>query len=130
MWTERGRATTAKVEAHFLDGPAPAGLAVTRNTYGAGTAWYVATRLDADGWERLLGSVLIEAGVAAVVPGAPAGLEAVRRRSEDGSWLFLLNHGAEDAMVAARGHDLLTGEAVDGTATVAAGGVAVLRESP
>ena len=130
VWTERGRATTAKVEAHFLDGPAPAGLAVTRNTYGAGTAWYVATRLDADGWQRLLGSILTEAGVTAVVPGAPDGLEAVRRRGEDGSWLFLLNHGAEDAVVAASGHDLLTGEAVDGTATVAAGGVAVLRESP
>jgi beta-galactosidase len=130
VWSERGRATTATVEARFVDGPAASGPAVTRNDFGKGTAWYVATRLDADAWERLLGSALTQAGVAAVVPGAPPGLEAVRRRGEEGSWLFLLNHGTADAVVEAAGHELLTGQAVEDRVTVAAGGVAVVRERP
>jgi beta-galactosidase len=128
VWAERGRATTASVVAAFADGPAAGSPAVTRNATDSGVAWYVATRLDPDGWDRLLGSVADEAGVPAVVPGAPVGLEAVRRRNGSDSWLFLLNHRTDDATVTAHGLDLLTSTGVDGAITVPAGGVAVVRE--
>jgi beta-galactosidase len=128
VWTERGRVTTASALATFADGPSAGSPAVTRNGVGNGTAWYVATRLDPDAWDRFLGSIADDAAVPAVVPDAPAGLEAVRRRSEGGSWLFLLNHRDEDATVTATGRELLTGADVDGTITVPAGGVAVVRE--
>jgi beta-galactosidase len=129
VWAERGRPTTASVLASFTDGPEAGSPALTRAAAGAGSAWYVATRLDADDWERLLGSIADEAGVAAVVPGAPAGLEAVRRSTADASWLFLLNHRGDDVTVPAHGRDLLTGTDAEGSITVPAGGVAVVRES-
>lgn len=61
-------------------------------------------------------------------PGAPAGVEGVRRGGSDASWLFLLNHADAPHTVAARGVDLLTGACIDGTVTLPAGGVAVVRE--
>jgi beta-galactosidase len=128
VWTERGRVTTASAVATFADGPAAGSPAVTRNAVGDGTAWYVATRLDPDAWDRLLASIVDEAAVPAVVPDAPVGLEAVRRRSADGSWLFLLNHRDDDVTVTAQGRELLSGTDLDGTITVPAGGVAVVRE--
>src|SRR3954469_297701 len=89
VWSERGRATTAEVVATYEDGPAVGSPAITRASHGSGVAWYVGTRLDADGWDNLLRTVTQGAGVQAVVE-APAGLEAVRRVAADGtSWLFL-----------------------------------------
>jgi len=44
------------------------------------------------------------------------------------TYLFLLNHGEDEATVAARGTDLLTGAHWDGPRPLPAGGVAVLRE--
>jgi beta-galactosidase len=129
VWTERGRVTTATALATFADGPAAGSPALTRNSVGDGIAWYVATRLDAEAWDRLLASVVDEAGVGPVVPDAPAGLEAVRRRDAEGSsWVFLLNHRSDAVTVTANGRDLLTGTAVNGSITVPAGGVAVVRE--
>jgi beta-galactosidase len=130
LWTERGRVTTASVLASFVDGPAAGSPAVTRVDAGFGAAWYVATRLEPGGWERFLDSILQECRIAPTAPGAPAGLEALRRRNRSGaSWLFLLNHRPEPATVPADGCDLLTGVEVDGEITVPPGGVAVIRES-
>ena len=115
VWSERGRVTTAEVVATYADGPAVGSPAITRATSGSGTAWYVGTRLDADGWENVLRTAAQEAGVQPVVE-APAGLEAVRRVAADGtSWLFLLNHLDSEVTVPATGTDLLTGHEVDGT---------------
>ena len=128
VWSERGRVTTAEVVATYADGPAIGSPAITRATSGSGTAWYVGTRLDADGWDNVLRTAAQQAGVQPVVD-APAGLEAVRRVAADGtSWLFLLNHLDSEVTVTATGTDLLTGHAVDGRITVTAGGVAVVRE--
>jgi beta-galactosidase len=55
-------------------------------------------------------------------------VDAVRRRSADGSWLFLLNHTSEDQPVAASGHDLVRERAVGPEIVVPARGVAVVRE--
>jgi len=63
--------------------------------------------------------------VAPACPGAPEGVEAVRRH--DGV-LYLLNHTDRPQRVPAAGFELLTGAAVDGELTVAPGGVAVVRE--
>ncbi|MFD6138008.1 Beta-galactosidase C-terminal domain, partial [Isoptericola sp. NPDC060257] len=62
-----------------------------------------------------------------VLDAAP-GLEAVRRRGDDRSYLFLLNHTGDEQKVAAAGHDLLSGAEVGPLTTVPAGGARVLRE--
>jgi beta-galactosidase len=69
-----------------------------------------------------------EAGAAPAVAGLPPRLEAVRRRGDDGRWLFLLNHADRPLRAAADGVDLLTGTEHDGEVEVPGGGVVVLRE--
>ncbi len=80
------------------------------------------TTLDA-----LLGDLLDAAGVAPVVAGLPAGVEAVRRRSADGSWLFLANDTGDAQEVAVAGHDLVAERDVD-VVRLGPGEVAVVRE--
>jgi len=61
--------------------------------------------------------------VAAVAPG----VEAVRRRRGDRSWLFLANHTEQPQTVRAVGHDLVGDRAVDAV-QLEPGDVAVVRE--
>jgi beta-galactosidase len=127
LWSELGRAQDAKVIAEFAAGPVAGSPAITRNTYGTGAAWYLATMFDAASLSSLLLTVMSEAGVAPVVD-APPNVEAVRRSSDSQSWLFLLNHGDDEALVRCSGTNMLTGDRVDGQIALAGGGVAVLRE--
>jgi beta-galactosidase len=127
QWTELLHLDGAEAVSSYADGPLAGVPAVTRHAYGKGTAWYVATRLDADAIAALTARVVAEAGVAPVTETVP-GVEVVRRRSHAASYLFVLNHTGADATVAANGVDLLTGSVVTGKLELAAGDVAVIRE--
>jgi beta-galactosidase len=128
VWTELLHLTGAEAVRRFVDGPLAGVPAVTRHTYGAGTGWYVPTRLDPSGVSAVVEQVLTEAGVAPEVV-APQGVETLRRVGSEAGYLFVINHTADDADVEARGLDLLTGDAVEGTVRVPGGGVAVVRTS-
>jgi beta-galactosidase len=120
VWSERVVLRGAAAERRFVDGPDAGEPAVTRHEVGAGSAWYVATRLDRDGLVEVL-----EPALARVAPlDVPAEVEAVRRER----YLFLINHGDAEAVVPAGGHDLLEGTDHDGEVTIPAGGVRVLRD--
>jgi beta-galactosidase len=121
VWSERVVCGTARAELRFVDGPDAGQPALTRHDSGAGSAWYLATRLD----PAALATVLALVGVRPESD-APAGLETVRR----GDYLFLINHDDAPAQVVADGHDLLTGTDHDGSVEVPAGGVMVLRKAP
>jgi beta-galactosidase len=56
------------------------------------------------------------------------GVEVVRRSGDSGSYLFVINHTDAVVEIPALGTDLVTGEASVGSAKVAPGGVAVVRE--
>jgi beta-galactosidase len=127
IWTDRGRATTAEVLATYDDGPSPGSPALTRNAFGAGACYYVGTELDDPGFDRTIDRVLSSAGVA--TSGLPAGVEVVRRTSPDAAYVFVINHTADEALLAASGHELLADEKVDGELRVAPGGCAVVRET-
>ncbi|WP_344125685.1 beta-galactosidase [Luedemannella flava] len=130
VWSELGRANDARVLAAFAEGPVAGSPALTRRRHGAGTAWYVGTRLSDGFLGELLADVTAGAGVTPTLPGTPPAVEAVRRSHPDGtSFLFLLNHGDEPATVPAAGEDLLTGGVWAGPTQVPAGGVVVLREA-
>jgi beta-galactosidase len=108
-------------EAVQLAGAVRVAPGVTRHRYGAGTAWYVSTRLGDDAYAALLAEA---AGVTPATPGLTTlGLELVRR----GRWLFALNHTDQPRRVAADGIELLSGERVVGAWEVPAGGYAVIR---
>ena len=128
LWTEHLHLRGATAAASYLDGPHPGVPAVTRRAHGAGTAWYVACRLDEAGTEWLVDRLVEEVAVRPAAPTRP-GVEVVRRGGEDQSWLFVLNHTDEAARLPVRGHELVGDRAVDGELEVPAGGVAVVREA-
>mgnify|MGYP000948626961 FL=1 len=130
LWSERSRTVTAEVEASFTDGPAAGMPALTRNDWGQGAAWYLATLPSEADYRDLVARVAAAAGVApaAVVEPRSRDLEIVRRRGELASYLFVINHGETDVHVDSDGVDLVTGTPVAGRATVPAGAVRIIRE--
>ncbi|WP_060915026.1 beta-galactosidase [Microbacterium oleivorans] len=130
LWSERSRATTAEVQASFTDGPAVGMPALTRNAWGEGVAFYLATVPSEADYRDLVARLADEAGVApaAVVEPGTGDLEIVRRRGDHASYLFVINHGETDVHVESDGVDLVTGTPVAGRATVPAGAVRIIRE--
>ncbi|MDQ1618804.1 MAG: beta-galactosidase [Actinomycetota bacterium] len=127
QWTELLRLEGAQAVASYVDGPLVGVPAITRHAFGEGTAWYVATRLDADATSRLMSRLATEAGVAPVVKTVP-GVEVTRRHGAAASYLFVLNHTDGVVHVPAEGVDLVTGAGVRGKITLEAGDIAVIRE--
>jgi beta-galactosidase len=130
LWSEQLRTTTATAVATFADGPAAGIPAVTRNSWGEGAAWYVATLLDPAPFRSLIARAAAEAGVQAPARVRDAGgpLELVRRRRGDASYLFVVNHGPHAATVDADGEELTTGAPVSGALVVPGGAVRIVRE--
>ena len=131
VWSEDLQLDGAHSIARYVDGPLPGIPAITRRPVGDGAAWYVATRLDADGVRRLTDRLLAEAGVTPAGSAGQSGhgVELVRRVGEDRSYLFVINHSGDAADVPASGRELLGGHDVDAVVTVPPGGVAVVREA-
>ena len=127
VWTEWLHPAGAEVLASYADGPLPGVPALTRHAVGAGAAWYVGTRLDQAATDRLVARLLAESGARPPVD-APAGVEVVRRRAGERSWLFAINHTDTHARLAVSGVDLLADTRCDGELLVPAGAVAVVRE--
>ncbi|WP_448003527.1 beta-galactosidase [Agromyces bauzanensis] len=129
LWAERLEATDAAVVDRFADGPAAGRPAVTRRagTDGRGAAWYLGTLLERDDLRGLVARVLEGADVASVT-GASADVEITRRVGPDRAYRFIVNHGTTDVELAAHGAELVTGARVDGTISVPAGAVRVIRE--
>ncbi|WP_129842744.1 beta-galactosidase [Streptomyces sp. RFCAC02] len=125
LWSEDVEPAGATTHAAYAEGDLAGRPAITRHRHGEGTAWYVSTLPGADALGDLLAGTAADAGVEPVLPGAPAGVEAVRR----GPLLFVLNHTAEPATVAVPEPctDLLTGARHEAEITVEGRGVAVLR---
>jgi beta-galactosidase len=128
-WTEWVRLRGAEAVATFEDGPLPGIPAVTRNTVGAGSAWYVGTVLEAGALRGVLTTAADAAGIDRPLP-LPAGVELVRRRGDAADYLFVINHSDAAIDLPAAGTELITATAVDGTLHVPAGEARVVRESP
>lgn len=131
LWSEDIVTEGAEAVAHFTTGEPAGRPAVTRHRFGKGTAWYLGTRLDTNTMATVVDRVVREAGVTPVLPGLPAGVEAVTRRSDDGTeHLLLLNHGGETARVSLTRPmaDVLTDSAAEPSVTLPPRGVVVLRE--
>ena len=132
VWTERLHPRGADVVASFTDGPLPGVPAVTRNAFGAGTAWYLATDLEESALARTLRRAAEAAGVQVDPALVDSPLEVVVRRGTQHSYLFVINHGTTDALHPATGTELIGGSDITGTLVVPAGSVRVVRlaESP
>lgn len=129
VWTEDLALSGAAPILSYVDGPVAGRPAVTRHAVGAGTAWYVSTRLDAPGLAGVLRRAYADAGVTPP-DGVPDGVELVRRVGEAGSYRIFINHSSVDASVPASGVELFTGAACAATLLVPAGAVRAVRETP
>jgi len=127
IWSELGRAAGAEVIAEFAEGPVAGCPAISRNTFGSGSAFYLATHLSGEDLASFARSVVAHAGVQPVAE-TPMGVEAVRRISPEASYLFLLNHTGQSADVDVEGLELLSGKRVEGKLTIQPGAVGVVRE--
>lgn len=110
-----------------------AGMPVlTKNAFGKGFGYYVATQSDDAFYREYLGEICREAGIEPVMD-APDGIEVTRRVNGNGTFVFLLNHGEEAQVMAMpfAGTNLLSGKAYkEGDAlTIAAKDVAIVRLS-
>ena len=84
--------------------------AVTENAFGKGCAFYVACRSETAFYRDFMESLCQRFGVNSLLLPVP-GLEVTRRENEQGSFLFLLNHGQESVRVPAEaGRELLSGQ--------------------
>ncbi|WP_320784729.1 beta-galactosidase [Streptomyces sp. CRN 30] len=128
VWTEFVVERGAEAVWTYADGPAAGRPAVTRHRLGSGTAWYVSTRLGADGLDAVLAKAAEDARLAPR-PDLPRDVEVVRRTGESGSYLFAINHTGTDVKVPldSSGTELLTGESAAGRIEVPAGAVRVVR---
>ncbi|MFI8533676.1 beta-galactosidase [Streptomyces aquilus] len=105
--------------------------AVTRNAWGDGEAWYVATALDQPGVDQVIRRILTRHDLLGPYADHPA-VETATRVAPDGTRiLFVLNHATEAAHLTAPATvtDLLTGKRAEKGAPLALDplGVAVLR---
>lgn len=127
LWSEDVTPVAAEVLAVYAAGPLAGRPAITRAPAGAGRAWYLSTLPDDRALDALLGRIVRTAGVSPAADVAP-GVEAVRRRGENGSWLFIANDTGHEQTVDVAGHDLVRDRAVNGV-VLEPGAVAVVREA-
>ncbi|UYO97578.1 beta-galactosidase [Microbacterium sp. M28] len=106
---EAVRPAGASVLGTFESGLQSGSAALTRNRFGAGEAWYLATQPDAEGLAAVVDALVAASGVRPVVPDVPAGVEVARR----GELVTIINHGDDPVEVAVRGTDAETGAAVE-----------------
>lgn len=128
LWTERLHSTGAQVLARYSDGPVAGMPALTRNRFGHGVGLYLATALEREGLKDVLRTLATDAGVVPAGPESDGSIEVVRRASAGASYLFVINHSADDVDIPATGTELVTGEYASTHLRVAAGAVRVLKE--
>ncbi|WP_368658485.1 beta-galactosidase [Metabacillus halosaccharovorans] len=103
---------------------------LTRNTFGKGQAWYVASSADDEFLQDLVSHLAEEKGFQAEFT-APAGVEITKRYKDGKCFLFVLNHTKEAVLVNiqnVKGINLLTKEQVQETVEIPAHGVAIIEQ--
>jgi len=102
-----GAETLASYEEDFY-----AGMPVlTKNAFGKGFGYYVASRSSDEFYRNYLGEICREAGITPIMD-TPDGIEVTRRINRNGTFVFVLNHTEETQEITLpfAGIDLLSGK--------------------
>jgi len=103
---------------------------VTRNTFGQGAAYYIASEPEDRFLDDFYGGILEGLHIGAALD-VPAGVEVTQRVTKRGPLLFLLNHQAESAEIVLPSgqqyRDLIHGSVVTGKMALAGHDVAILE---
>ena len=128
-WSDVLHLTTASALATFRDDFLAGRAAITRNRFGQGTAYYLATELEPDFLTLILQGICDDLHIRAPLE-TPSGVEACVRTRGTESFLFLLNHTAKPVELSLKrwrnSIDLLTGRRHGKTLDLPARGVAIL----
>ncbi|MGP8208529.1 MAG: beta-galactosidase [Acidimicrobiales bacterium] len=128
FWADVSAEGEGHVLARIAGGPWAGRPAVVETRVGEGRAYYLATRLDAAGLERVYAK---NAPLSSNPPlaGAGPGVERVVRTSASQSFEFLINHSSADRVleIAPGGFELLAGRLVDRRVVLGPMGVAIVR---
>ena len=90
--------------------------AVTKNSFGEGAVYYIGTRMETAGLDKVMETAVRDAAVKPVMEGAD-GLEVTCRKADDCSYYFVINFKDEPLLVPAAlvgNRDMLTGREVEG----------------
>lgn len=90
-----------------------AGMPVlTKNEFGIGKAYYVATRSNDEFYSVFLKQLCAENNISPIME-VPSEVEVTQRENENGKFLFILNHSNEtkEILIPHYGTDLITGKA-------------------
>ena len=119
-----------KVLARVTSGPWAGTPAVVHSRYGKGSVYYIGTRLDHDGLQRVYDLVpALRPAQSDFSAGLSDDVERVVRHSPDRDYEFVINHTDSDrkVLLAAPGYDVLGERPADGTLSLGRRGVAVVR---
>jgi beta-galactosidase len=126
------QAQQGKVLARVTSGPWAGTPTVVRSQYGKGSVYYIGTRLDQDGLQRVYDLVpALRPGQGDLDAGLSDDVERVVRRSADRDYEFLINHTDSDrkVLLATPGYDVLGERPADGTLSLGRRGVAIVRHA-
>ncbi|MDO8683749.1 MAG: beta-galactosidase trimerization domain-containing protein, partial [Armatimonadota bacterium] len=128
FWIDVLKPETAEVIAEYSYGFAPGKPAITRNSFGAGTAIYVGTAPDKDFMAGFIKDICDKIGVKPG-PDSAAQVEIASRRKGDDEYLFVLNHNDYQVEVESvrSGQELLTGKALSAPVKLEPFGVAIVK---
>ncbi|WP_240414966.1 beta-galactosidase [Paenibacillus periandrae] len=102
---------------------------LTRNSFGQGEAWYVASSPDKSFLADFAALLVKQAGIESVLA-APEGIEATRRVKDGQAYTMILNHNDSETEVnlgTSQRTELLSGQVVSGAVTIPAKGVWILE---
>ncbi|MBN2011662.1 beta-galactosidase [candidate division KSB1 bacterium] len=128
VWCDIAHATTTKTLATFGDDYFAGAPCVTENEFGAGKAYYIATRPDADFMHDFVCKILADQNIEIHL--LPEGVEHVTRQQNKHKFEFYLNHGNNDVEVQlsqGKYKDLLTQTSHESILRLARHGVSILR---
>ncbi|MBP3962321.1 beta-galactosidase [Paenibacillus lignilyticus] len=103
---------------------------ITRNKFGSGEAWYVASSPD-EPFLQGFADVLCKQHGIAPLPGKQSGVEVTRRVIDSRAYLFVLNHNADAVTIelgTESGTDLITGNTYAGQAVINGRDVLILEQ--
>ena len=120
----KGAEVVAKYDGGFIHDE----IAITRNQYGNGKAYYIGTQPETEFTEVLVQLIAKHAGVEFGMP-TPEGVESCVRTGDGFTLTFIINHTDQikTVPVPAPCTDLIRGKPVEGSITLDSYGVAVLK---
>ncbi|MBO0993368.1 beta-galactosidase [Bacillus sp. SD088] len=105
--------------------------AVTRNKFGSGEAWYIASSPDSEFLKGLIADLCADKEIKSLLT-SESGVEVSKRVKEGRDYLFVMNHNDKKSQFELgneQKRDLLTGETVNGIVSIEAHAVMILTDS-